>query len=113
MILTIIVTAYLSSALYYGSFVSTCTYSESEVPLPPIIQNSTIKVIKEAVIVSGREPERECLDILGKVNKEFSEVRYQQYSKYKDPQRTFTQIMPEKNLNFYPYKNDKAQNERS
>jgi len=104
MVLAIILTAYLTSALYHGSFISTCTFTEGEVSLPPLIKNSSIKLIKEATIVTGKEPEMECLDTLGKVTKEFSELKYENYSRYKDPNRKFTHVSPIQNLTFTPYK---------
>lgn len=104
MVLAIIITAYLANALYYGSFYSTCTFTEEEVEMPTFLKNASIKLIKEATIVTGREPERECLDILGKVNKEFSEVQYENYSRYMDPKRTITRVSPSQNLIFKPYK---------
>ena len=58
--------AYLLSALYHGSLFSTCSFTEGEVPLPPLIKNSSIKLIKEASIVCGKEPEIKCLNVLGK-----------------------------------------------
>jgi hypothetical protein len=103
-ILAVIFAAYLASALYHGSFVSTCTFTEREVPLPSLIKNSKIKLIKEASIVTGREPEMECLDILGKVTNEFIEVVDENYSRYKDPNRKVTRVSPIQNLTFTPYK---------
>lgn len=104
MVLAIILTAYFTSALYHGSFISTCTFTEREEPLPSILKNSTIRLIKEASIVTGKEPEKECLDILGKVTNEFSEVKYENYSRYKDPNRKVTHVSPSQNIIYTPYK---------
>lgn len=102
--LTLVFVVYLSSALYHGSFTSTCTFTEGEVPLPPLIKQSSIKLIKEASIVTGREPEMECLNVLGKVNKEFSEIRYENYSRYMDPSRTIIHVSPSQDSTYTPYK---------
>lgn len=104
MVLAIIIAGYLANAMYYGSFYSTCTYEEEEVAMPAFLVNAQIKVIKEATIVTGREPEKECLDILGKVKKEFSEVIYENITRDHNHQRTFTRVLPSHNLTFKPYK---------
>lgn len=46
----------------------------------------------------------ECLKVLGKVNKEFSEVTYEDYSRYKDFARTVTHVSPSQNMTYTPYK---------
>lgn len=103
-VIALVFIVYLSSVLYHGSFTSTCTFTEGEVPLPSLIKESSIKLIKEASIVTGREPEMECLNVLGKVNKEITEVQYENYSRYKDPARTVIHVLPSQNITYTPYK---------
>lgn len=100
---------YLMRSFYFGSFISTCTYTEEEVAMPLFLKGATIKLIKEASIITGNEPEMECLDILGRVKSEFSEVKYENYSKYKDPNRQIIHVSPLNNLNFKPVKLLKVQ----
>lgn len=104
MVLAIIITGYLANALYYGSFYSTCTYEEEEVEMPAFLIGAQVKIIKEATIVTGREPEKECLDIIGKVSKEFSEVQYENITRDHNTERKFTRVFPNQNLTFKPYK---------
>lgn len=72
--------------------------------MPAFLVGAQIKIIKEATIVTSREPEKECLDIIGKVSKEFSEVQYENITRDHITERKFTRVFPNQNLTFKPYK---------